>query len=106
MPEKEFIIKFLQELDEKNIKFKQHFFIRSVERPISELLILDLIKRIEKLIFVEEQVARKKKERKFKLTYKLSNKYYLILIITISGKDLYIITAWNTNRKWQKTIQR
>lgn len=98
--------KFLEGLKEENIKFKSHFYEKILDRPISEDLVKDLLKRPEKLLNVEERPATREGEEKYKLWLKMSNKYSLVLIAAISKKDLYIITGWNTDRKWQKAIQK
>ena|SRR3989344_4926277 len=99
------IKKFLEEVKKENIHFKQHFYRRTIERPISEELVLKYIEQTERLLKVEEQPARRAGEEKYKIWMKLSNRYSLVLIITVSKKDLYIVTGWNTDRKWQKSIQ-
>ena len=64
------------------------------------------LRKTERLLYVEERPARKKDEKKYKIWIKLSNKYSLVLIIVILKKALYIITGWNTDRQWQKKIQK
>lgn len=97
---------FLEQVQKENIHFKEHFYDRVIERPISEELVLKYINQIDRLLKVEEQPARRLGEDKFKIWIKLSNKYSLVVVIAISEKDLYIITGWNTDRKWQKSIQK
>jgi hypothetical protein len=98
--------KFLDNLDNSNIFFKEHFYEQILDRPINEKLVRTSIKNTDKLLSVEEQPARRKGEEKYKLWIKLSNKYSLVLIVAIKEKNLYIITGWNTDRKWQKAIQK
>ena len=98
--------KFLEEISDEHIIFKEHFYERSLDRPITKELVRRTIKNTSKLLKVEEQPARKPNEKKYKLWLKLSNRYQLVLIITIEEKDLYIITGWNSDRKWQKQIQK
>ena len=98
--------KFLEKVKDENIHFKKHFYDKVKERPISEGLVKSSLKKTDKLLKVEEQPSRREGEEKYKLWFKLSNKYSLVVIVTISGKDLYIITSWNTDRKWQKAIQK
>lgn len=100
------IKKFLEELNDEDIHFKKHFYDKTKERPISEGLVKSSLKKIDKLLKVEEQSSRIEGEEKYKLWFKLSNKYSLVVIAAISEKDLYIITSWNTDRKWQKAIQK
>ncbi|MAE42988.1 hypothetical protein CMO93_04400 [Candidatus Woesearchaeota archaeon] len=98
--------KFLKELKEENIHFKKHFYDKVKERPISEEMIREYIKKTDRLLKVGEQPSKREGEEKYKLWIKLSNKYSLVVIVAISKKDLYIITSWNTDRKWQKSIQK
>lgn len=106
MPSFEKVKKILEELKDENIHFKKHFYDKTKERPISEGLVKSSLKKTDKLLKIEEQPSRREGEEKYKLWFKLSNKYSLVVIAAISGKDLYIITSWNTNRKWQKAIQK
>ena len=48
------------------------------------------LKKTYKLLKVEEQPSRREGEEKYKLWFKLSNKYSLVVVASISGKDLYI----------------
>lgn len=98
--------KFLEELKEDNVKFKKHFYDKIKERPISEELLRKYLKKTDRLLKVEEQPSRREGEDKYKLWFKLSNRYSLVVVAAISKKDLYIITSWNTDRKWQKSIQK
>jgi len=98
--------KFLETIEDEHIHFKEHFYERSMDRPISEELVRRTIKNASRLLTVEEQPAKKATEKKYKLWLKLSNRYNLVTIIIIEEKDLYIITGWNSDRKWQKAIQK
>ena len=91
---------FLKTLKEEDIKFKKHFYENAKERPISESIIKNCLKRANRLFKIKKQTTRKSEE-KYKLWFKLSNKHTLVIVAVISKKSLYIITAWNTNRKWQ-----
>ena len=106
MPVFDKVKKFLDELKYGNIYFKKHFYDKVRERPISESLVREYLKRTDRLLKVEGQPSRVQGEEKYKLWIKLSNRYSLVAIAAISKKDLYIITSWNTNRKWQKEIQK
>jgi len=97
---------FLDDLEQKDIRFKEHFYDKTKERPISEGMIRENLKKTNNLLSVEEQPARRNNEEKYKLWIKLSNKYSLVIVVTISGKALNIVTAWNTDRKWQNQIQK
>ena len=98
--------KFLKGIKEENIIFKEHFYEKIKDRSITEELVREYLKKTERLLNVEEQPSRKTGEEKYKLWIKLSNKYSLVVIVAILKKDLYIITSWNTDRKWQKSIQK
>ncbi len=106
MSDFEKVKKFLEQVSDENIIFKDHFYDKVKERPITENLVREYLKKTDRLLKVEQQPSRKEGEDKYKLWIRLSNKYSLVIIVAISKKDLYIITAWNTNRKWQKAIQK
>jgi len=95
--------KFLEQLKDEDIIFKEHFYKKIKDRPIDEDLVREYLRKTERLQNVEKQSS--KKGEKYKLWIKLSNRYSLVVIVVIIKKDLYIITSWNTNRKWQKSIQ-
>lgn len=96
--------KFLERLKDENIKFKKHFYDRIKERPITEVLVRKYLKKPDKLLQIEELPARTPQEEKYKLWLELSHKYSLVIVAVISMEDLYIVTAWNTYKKWQKQI--
>lgn len=93
---------YLEKLTPDKIKFDSHFYKRLRERPISEGMVRSFLSQINKL----EKVEQGKNER-FKLWYKMSAKYSLVLIVEIEiTKGLKVISAWNTNRKWQGKLRR
>jgi len=53
-----------------------------------------------------EEIEKGKNENRFKLWFKMSRKYSLVVIVEIISKDLKIISAWNSNRKWQKKLKQ
>ena len=94
---------FLEKLDQNSIIFDSHFYKRSEERPISEGMIRSFLSNIGKL----EKIERGKGKDRFKLWFKMSRKYSLALIIEIViPKDLKVISAWNTDRKWQDKLKQ
>lgn len=94
--------KFLEELDQDKIIFDSHFYKRVVERPISEGMVRSFLSRLNKLEKVEQG-----KGGRFKLWFKMSRKYSLILIIEIDiSKGLKVISSWNSDRKWQDKLKQ
>ncbi len=94
--------KFLENLSQADIIFDSHFYKRVGERPISEGMVRSFLSQINKL----EKIEQGKGER-FKLWFKMSRKYSLVLIIEIRiSKDLKVMSAWNTNRKWQDKLRQ
>ena len=75
--------KFLNNVEEKDIHFKEHFHDKTKERPISEELVRACFKKTDLLLKVEEQPPRKEGEEKYKLWIKLSNKHNLMIISTL-----------------------
>lgn len=95
--------KLLEKLNQNDITFDPHFYKRIGERPINEGMIRSFLSQINKL----EKIERGKEEDRFKLWFKMSRKYSLVLIIEISlSKDLKVISAWNTSRKWQDKLKQ
>jgi len=94
---------FLEELNQENILFDTHFYKRSRERPIDESMIRSFLSQTNKL----EKIEQGKDKNRFKLWFKMSRKYFLVLIIEINlSKDLKVISAWNTDRKWQNKLKQ
>src|SRR3989338_3232667 len=94
---------FLKELNQDNITLDSHFYKRTSERPITESMARSFFSQLNKL----EKVEQGKGER-FKLWFKMSRKYSLILIIEIldTTKVLKVVSAWNTDRKWQDKLKQ
>jgi len=94
---------FLNNLNQENISFDPHFYKRSQERSINEGMVRSFLSQINRL----EKIERGKGEDRFKLWFKMSNKYSLILIIEVYlSKDLKVISAWNSDKKWQKQLKQ
>jgi len=95
--------KILDNLNQNKITFDPHFYKRSKERPINEKLIRSFLSQINKL----EQIEQGKSEDRFKLWFKMSNKYSLVLIVEINiSKGLKVISAWNSDKKWQRQLKQ
>jgi len=93
---------FLETLSQDKISFDPHFYKRAKERPINEGIVRKFLSNINKL----EKIEKGKKDR-FKLWFKMSRKYSLVLIVgIINRKGLKVISAWNTNRKWQEKLRQ
>ena len=96
------IKKFLEGLNQDKIIFDSHFYKRVGERPINEGMVRSFLPQISKL----EKIEQGKGER-FKLWFRMSRKYSLVLIIEVNlSKDLKVISAWNTDRKWQDKLKQ
>lgn len=94
---------FLERLQQEDIIFDSHFYKRSVERPINEGMIRSFLLKINKL----EKIEQGKEKDRFKLWFKMSRKYSLVLIVEIeTTKVLKVISAWNTDRKWQDKLKQ
>ena len=66
-------------------------------------MIRSFLSQINKL----EKIELGKGKDRFKLWFKMSRKYSLVLIIGVSfTKGLKVISAWNTNKKWQDKLKQ
>lgn len=97
---------FLERLDKRDFLFSQHFYDKSKDdrKYLSEELIISSLKDIKKLYGFQEQTYGS--EKRYRIGIKQSSKYNLIIIAKVLGKNLYIITAWKSNRKWEKSTQK
>ena len=94
---------FLEKLNQDNIIFDSHFYKRTGERPINEGMVRSFLSQINKL----EKIEQGKEKDRFKLWFKMSRKYSLVLIIEVDlSKGLKVISAWSTDRKWQKKLKQ
>jgi len=95
--------RFLEKINQNKIIFDPHFYKRSKERPIGEGIVRSFLSQPNKL----EKIEQGKDKDRFKLWFKMSRKYSLVLIIEINiSKDLKVISAWNSNRKWQDKLKQ
>ena len=94
--------KFLENLDQDNVVFDSHFYRRCGERPIDEGMVRSFLSKVDKLEKIEEG-----NNGRFKLWFRMSGKYSLVLIVEIFiSKGLKVVSAWNSDRKWQKKLKR
>ncbi len=95
--------KFLEKLNHNDIFFDSHFYKRSEERPVTESMVRSFFSQIHKL----EKIEQGKEENRFKLWFKMSRKYSLVIIVEITiTKVLKVISVWNTDRKWQDKLKQ
>ncbi len=95
--------KFLEELNQDDVSFDPHFYKRTGERPINEGMVRSFLSQLNKL----EKIEQGKTADRFKLWFKMSRRYSLVLIIEIElSKGLKIMSAWNSDRKWQKKLKQ
>lgn len=97
---------FLRGIKEENIIFKPHFYEKKEKdrQYLDKNLIINCLKDESNFQGFQEQIINS--EKRYRIGIKLSSKYNLVIIFKIESKNLYIITAWKTNRKWQKTMQK
>ena len=94
---------FLTKLSQDKITFDFHFYKRSQERLIDESMIRSFLCQLDKL----EKIERGKNEDRFKLWFKMSHRYSLVIIVEIKiSQDLKVISAWNSDRKWQNKLKQ
>ena len=95
--------RFIEKLNQEDISFDSHFYKRSQERPVDEKMARSFLSQINKL----EKIEQGKNENRFKLWFKMSRKYSLILVIEIEvSQTLKVISAWNSDRKWQDKLKQ
>ena len=94
--------KFLENLNQDNISFDSHFYKRCRERPIDEGMVRNFFSKLDKL----EKIEKGNNER-FKLWFRMSSKYSLVLVVEIYiSKGLKVVSAWNSDRKWQRKLRQ
>lgn len=94
---------FLEQLNQDNIAFDSHFYKRSLERPVNEGMVRCFLSKTNKLYKIEKG----KEENRFKLWFKMSSKYSLVAIVEVNAaKVLKVISAWNSDKKWQNKLRQ
>ncbi|PIN88651.1 hypothetical protein COU61_04055, partial [Candidatus Pacearchaeota archaeon CG10_big_fil_rev_8_21_14_0_10_35_13] len=89
---------FIERIKQEDITFDSHFYKRTQQRPISESIARSFLSQPNKI----EKIEQGKSKNRFKLWFKMSNKYSLVLIIEFdTSKGLKVISAWNSSRRWQ-----
>jgi len=93
---------FLEDLNKDKIFFDSHFYRRCKERPVDEGMVRNFLCRIDKLERIQEG-----NNGRLKLWFRMSGKYSLVLVVEIFiSKGLKVISAWNSDKKWQKKLRR
>ena len=94
---------FLKKVDQDKIIFDPHFYKRIQERPINEGMVRSFLSQIDRL----EKIEQGRGSDRFKLWFRMSRKYSLVSIIEINlSKDLKVISAWSTDKKWQDKLKQ
>ena len=88
-----------------SVKFDDHFYLNFRKRPyLNEGLALVNLPKFDKYLGFQTEEVRG--TTRYRIGIALSRKYTLVIVLEFQDEYLYIITAWKTDRKWQKTIQK
>ena len=108
------IKEFWKKYDADNIVFSDYCCRRMNKRGIEAFQVKDVLLKPDSLFYVEKQLVlirtKNTKELRYKLIFKISNKYNLIVIITEEANILKVVNVIKTSRKvkreWEKRILR
>ena len=90
----------------KNITFSKHYFEPKVQiRDISKTEIEDNLKNPDKLISFEDQ-GEEPLGYKYSLLFSKSNKYDLMIVVSIKDKNINVITSHIQNIKRRKVLEQ
>lgn len=85
------------------IKFHPHFYIQKIKRPyLTEELVKNALSNVTN--YLGFQIEEVRGIKRYRVGIQLSRKHIFVVVIEIEKEVLYIITAWKTNRKWQKAL--
>ncbi|MBU0760973.1 MAG: hypothetical protein KJ600_05715 [Nanoarchaeota archaeon] len=88
-----------------NIHFDMHFYDRMKKRIyLNEELVKNSLNNFDNYLGFQSHHVKEKP--RYRIGMRLSNKYVFVIVLEIEKEHLNIITAWKTNRKWQKTLQK
>ena len=96
--------KELGKYDKSEIIVNKHAREQAEVRQINLEDVKQNILHPDKLVFVEEQEAQNKGERKYNCYFAYSDNYYHRYIMVLNGK-LLIVTIIGINRNWQRAIE-
>ncbi len=102
---KEELKEYLERIKKDKIIFKKHFYDKKEtdRKYLNEELVISSLRDIKNFIGFQDQ---SEEIEKYRIAVKLSGRYNLVIVCEIKDKNLYIITAWKTSRRWQKAMQK
>ncbi|MEK6915004.1 MAG: hypothetical protein AABW89_00485 [Nanoarchaeota archaeon] len=109
------LIKTVTETNQQYFKDRLNFTDYSLEkmedRGVNQDLVIDLILTKQPYYAQKQKVILKgKEETRYKLIYKISSKYSIIIVISYAEKDLNIINVIKTSKKaeklWRKNLSK
>ncbi|MFH1289950.1 MAG: hypothetical protein ABIH92_00930 [Nanoarchaeota archaeon] len=87
-----------------SIKFHPHFYDSLKKRPyLNQEFVISCLGEFDDYLGFQTHEVRG--SIRYRLGISLSKKYVLVVVLEIN-ESLNIVTAWKTNRKWQKAIQK
>lgn len=96
----------------ENIKFTSYCEEKIAQREINKETIISLIMGKEKPLFVEKQEAsfQGNPEERYKAIYRISSRYFLIIILAYDASILKVINIIKSSKdletKWRKKISK
>ena len=94
------IIEMLKTISQEDISFSKHAAHMLKEREISRKFLL------EKLFDLDSLIAEIKQNETYKLIYKISKKYKLVVVVNAKNGKLKIVTVFKTSKKTEKLLKR
>lgn len=92
----------IRKLAEKGIEFDPHFVLKSMQRGIAPIEIHKYLEDPKNLEDVYEH-----KEGGYRLVFRISSRFQLVIGVQFLQKGLYIKTAFKRYRKWKpKKLKR
>lgn len=86
-------------------KYDPHFPIRLVQRRLSLSEVLDCLGDPDRLVEVKPYLVNNRDDE-FRLFFRLSGKFMLIVGVRKTNKHLYIKTVIKSNKKWKVPVLR
>jgi len=101
-----------KEYSKDDIKFTIYCLAKMQDRGIGEDLVVETLTLNNELYYAERQevLLYDKRETRYKLIYKVSSRYSLIIIVAYEGKILKVINVIKTSKSaeklWRKKISK
>lgn len=93
--------KLLKKYSDDDVKFTKHAKEKMIDAPFDERFVLEKLFDLDSLVYEEYNKYR----RTYKLIYKHSRDYMIVMVVSLGAEYIHIVTAYKTSKKIQKMVK-